>query len=143
VALKSGIVTTFSTALWPILVGGTVNLTATDPATSHEAGKTGGVVIAAVIGVDFGGAAKLGGQYDESVLQHASGLQILQQGAECGIEFLAEFRNAGEISIVGVPTAEGDFHEPHPVFDEAAGEQTALAEAVGAVFAAQGVRTRR
>jgi hypothetical protein len=45
--------------------------------------------------IDLGGAAKLGGEHDERLLQQAAGLEILEQGAEGGIELIGRARARG------------------------------------------------
>jgi hypothetical protein len=137
VALKSGIADRVFDGFVAALIGSTINLPATDAATGHEASEAGCVVIAAVILIDLRRAAELGGEHDERLLQHAARFQILQQGAQGGVEFIAELRHAGEVGVVGVPTAEGNLGEAHAMLDETAGEQAALAEAVVAIFVAQ------
>lgn len=46
--------------------------------------------------------------------------------------------HSGEVVVVGVPAAEGDFDEAHAVLDESAGEEAALSERMAAVLVSEG-----
>lgn len=106
-----------------------------DSTAGEEAGEGSGVVASAVamFFLDLRGPSKFGTENDESGVQQTSFLEIGDEGAVGGVEQLASGLHCGEIVIVGVPAAEGDFDKANPMFDESSGEEAALSEGIPAV----------
>jgi len=94
-----------------------------------------GEVVATVLvfADDFGRAAEFGAEDDERVVEHPAAVEVLEEGGEPVVEVFGASWDGGEVIVVSVPAAEGDLDEADPVFDETAGEETALAEAGFAV----------
>ena len=85
-----------------------------------------------------GRAAEIGQPQDQRRVQQAARFEVGQQLRER----LVDGRNQPvfqrlEIVLVRVPAAVGDRDEPHAGFDQAAGQQAALAEAITAVGVAE------
>ena len=84
-----------------------------------------------------GRAAEFGGNDDQCGIEQAALAKIVEQRAECLVEYLAVLCDGAEVVEVSVPIAETDFDESQAVLHEAAGQQAALAERARAVFGAR------
>jgi hypothetical protein len=82
--------------------------------------------------IDVRGAAELGGEHDEGILEETAIMEVAQEGGEPLVEGFAALRHGDEVGIVGVPTAEGDFDKAHAALNEATGEEATLTEGLAA-----------
>ena len=123
-----------------------------DAAAGEGAGEAAGPVIAAAGGVDLGGAAKLGERGDERVAEEPAVVEVFHEGGVGLVvhradDVLHPFDRGEGLGAVDVPGdlvedgEEGvDGDEPDARFDEAAGEEAALPEAIHPVAFADGGR---
>ncbi len=98
------------------------------------------MIAALLLAVDARGAAKLAHPHDQGRFQHAAIAQVFHQGSPGRIEELAQGANIGEVLLVRVPAqgvavegAQADLDKGHAAFDEAAGQEAALAEGISAI----------
>ncbi len=87
------------------LVRGAADCATLHAAAEQCAGKCFGIVIAAFVAIDRGGAAEFRRHDDQCVLLHPPGMQIREQTGERLVEDLAQLGHPDEIRSVRVPAA--------------------------------------
>src|SRR5262249_36730157 len=85
----------------------------------------------------FGCPSKFGREQDEGGREHATLVEIADEGSESLIESRHLAADAVADVVVMIPTAISERHETNTGFDESAGEQHALASSVAAVIIAE------
>src|SRR5213594_2367142 len=115
-------------------IGRADDLAARHAAAGHQDGHGMGPVVAARVFVDLGSAAKLAEDNDHGGVEQAALVEVVDQGCYAAIELLEmrsfiAFENLGVV----VPSAEINRDPGDANFDEAAGDQKALAEIVSAI----------
>ncbi len=127
------------------IVGAADRLASLHAAAGEPHGEAGGVVVAAVPLFAHGGPAELAPPQDQRVFQEAAGFEIAQQardGLVGGGEVLAVVGLDVRVGILLAAGAVVELHEPHPPFDEPAGEEAHAAER-GGVFIIEAVELLR
>lgn len=114
-------------------VGGTVDHAFFDPATRKHYGEDAGPVIAAAVFVNFRGAAEFGGEHDEGVVEHAAVAKVAEKGGDGVVDIGHGLAEAVFDVLVVVPASGSKRDETDSGFDEAAGEEHALAGLVATV----------
>ena len=125
-----------------------------DAAAGQPHGEAVVVVVAAVdfagVGAgrgqfDDGGAAEFAAPHHQHFVQHAALFQILEQGGDGLIAFLAELAVAGFDVVVVIPRLAGavpDLDEADAAFDQAAGDEHLPAMHGIAIHVADGCGSR-
>lgn len=109
-------------------VGFPEDLSSLDPSPGKQATESLGMVIAALVGIDFWCPPELRGEDDKGFVEETSFFEVHQESGKCRIENSALLRDVHEIGVVGIPSSHGDLHEVDAVFDESSCEKATLSE---------------
>ena len=118
-------------------VGGADGLAGFHAAAGKQGAGDARPMVAAGVGVDFGGAAEFSPNNEGNVFVHAAAVEIVDQGGDSLIEQGHVFAAAFEVAVVPVPTAEGEGDATGAGFHQSAGDEEVFevfGAAVRAIF---------
>ena len=104
-------------------VGGADGLAGVHAAAGKQGAGDARPVIAAGVGVDFGGAAEFAPNDEGDVFVHAALVKVVDQGGNALVEQGHVFAAAFEVAVVPVPAAEGESDATGAGFHQTAGDK--------------------